>query len=169
MPRRHSSSRRLNSHNVGLHLAVWVPALSAVVWLFATGSAPGVAAGVFALATLGSILVGRTYYRRALLLRELQGSIEALAGALGQPIQSVQSAQEGDPLVTATTELGRLRSVTNGRIGGLAKDLVNLTAVFDATVSPVIATDAAGAVVLCNRAAEEFFERSPGSLAGASL
>src|SRR4051812_24749672 len=65
--------------------------------------------------------------------------------------------------------LGRLRAAAGGEARRSQTELSNLRAVLDGAAAPLLATSATGEVLISNRAAEEFFGRPAGSLAGRAI
>jgi two-component system phosphate regulon sensor histidine kinase PhoR len=65
--------------------------------------------------------------------------------------------------------LRRLRAATGGQTRRSETDLANLRAILDSAATPLLATNAAGEVLISNRAAEEFFGRPEGTLAGLAI
>ncbi len=86
----------------------------------------------------------------------------ALAQDTGTPIDDRDGA---DSLAT----LGRIHNRLAEQSVQLTTDLANARSVLEASPWPVIATSATGAVFLANHAAESFFQRAAGGLAGRSI
>ncbi len=127
----------------------------------------------FALATVGAVVSAVLLWRLVLVPRrrvraELDEQVQSLWREL-VPGEPQPAPGEGEPTDQALRSLNRLRSMAGARSQLASMDLSNLRAILDAAATPLLATNAAGEVLVGNVAADEFFARPAGSLVGRSI
>jgi two-component system, OmpR family, phosphate regulon sensor histidine kinase PhoR len=134
-------------------LAIW--ALGWPLWLGITLAlaAWGMGAGLY------WVVVVRPSEREAAETQEQVSGVWADLAPRAQPPEQADAAES----------LRRLRVAAAGPNRRAETDLANLRAVLDGAAAPLLATNAAGEVLISNRAAEEFFGRPEGSLTGLSI
>ncbi len=122
------------------------------------------AGGVAGLAVLASATLARA--RRLAAVEEGARRLLGAASPQWEPPGALGAGPEADelsPLRTALDELGR--RITS-QLKEVAKKTRNLEALIDALDEPVLATDNADAILLCNRSAEAMFDAGRGGLVG---
>jgi two-component system phosphate regulon sensor histidine kinase PhoR len=153
--------------NLGL-LLLWSPVAATSVgllynWTVLFTLSIAVAGSFFASYALA---LGPWRRRAALIDRIGQSAVDLRSQlALPAPATPSDSAEAGD---AAISMLRSAHEDAVGRMLAATRDVGMLRAVFDAAASPIIATNASGEVVLCNQAAEDFFDRRA-SLIGQSI
>jgi PAS domain S-box-containing protein len=148
-----------------------------LVWTPVVGVAIGAGLGwsSVAILSLAALCAAVSMWAlvRAVVLRRAERQV-----GLDQAVREVRGAVTGrdepedvDPEVMDSTErasraLARLSPLIRRRLGDVAREADNLRAILNASQSPIVVTNAIGDVILANRAAENFFERSMAQLIG---
>lgn len=152
--------RPLSSADLGPVILLWLPLL-AVAGAVTFGWQPSSVLSAAGLAGLAAtwILVVAVLQTRAARTAALVDDLDQLWLELGLAPPDAREGLADGPLGLAERSLRQLRGAVEHRLSVLAVERDTLRAVLDAAASPVLATDAAGGVLFCNDAADDFFDR----------
>ncbi|HYF14202.1 MAG TPA: ATP-binding protein [Phycisphaerales bacterium] len=156
---------RASAHDILCVGLVLLPAIAGAIASAAgaTALATAVAASLAALAGVWAYaaFIYAQRQRRADAVERAWARVRAAAGLpSAAPLRGVAREQSLADRIADESE-GVARRVGEGMARG-----ANLAAMFDAAASPIVASDASGRIVACNKAAEEFFVRSGDTVIG---